>query len=143
MGACFDGFATVGMVCHFFLLTERGWCQAFLLMHPAQSFTCLATVGQEYLGSATQVSDSCFPTDATVLGGECKWLEAQGAEGQQQTSVRRSGVQRNGIIDRSPVLHVYASVAEIELFTKFRIRLFDDYEIQSHSVGVDKHSVLK
>ena len=111
-------------------------------MHPAQSFTCLATVGQEYLGSTTQVSDSCFPTDATVLGGECKWLEAQGAEGQQQTSVRRSGVQRSGIIDRSPVLHVYASVAEIELFTKFRIRLFDDYEIQSHSVGVDKHSVL-
>ena len=48
-----------------------------------------------------------------------------------------------GIIDRSPVLHVYASVAEIELFTKFRIRLFDDYEVQSHSVGVDKHSVLK
>ena len=80
-------------------------------------------------------------TDATVLGGECKWLEAQGAEGQQQTSVRRSGVQRSGVIDRSPVLHVYASVAEIELFTKFRIRLFDDYEIQSHSVGVDKHSV--
>ena len=45
----------------------------------------------------------------------CKWFEAQGAEGQQQTSVRRSGVQRSGIIDRSPVLHVYASVAEIEL----------------------------
>ena len=113
-------------------------------MHPAQSFTCLATVGQEYLGSGTKLLDSCFPTDATVLGGECKWLEAQGAEGQQQTSVRRSGVQRSGVIDRSPVLHVYASVAEIELFTKsFRIRLFDDCEIQSHSVRVDKHSVLK
>ena len=40
------------------------------------------------------------------------------------------------------MLHVYASVAEIELFTKFRIRLFDDYEIQSHSVGVDKLKVL-
>ena len=73
----------------------------------------------------------------------CKWLEAQGVEGQQQTSVRRSGVQRSGVIDRSPVLHVYAIVAEIELFTKFRIRLFDDYEVHSHSVGVDKHSVLK
>ena len=52
----------------------------------------------------------------TAGGASCKWLEAQSAEGQQQTSVRRSGVQRSGVIDRSPVLHVYASVAEIELF---------------------------
>ena len=79
-------------------------------MHPAQSFTCLATVGQEYFGSATQVSDSCFLTGATVLRGECKWLGAQGAEGQQQTSVRRSGVQQSGVIDRSAVLHAYARI---------------------------------
>ena len=49
-----------GSAFFFYSFTERGWCQEFLLMHPAQSFTCLATVGQAYLGSATQVSDSCF-----------------------------------------------------------------------------------
>ena len=73
----------------------------------------------------------------------CKWLEAQGAERQQQTSVHRSGVQQSGVIDRSPVLHAYGRVPEVELFTNFRIRLFDDYEVQSHSFGVEKHSVLK
>ena len=72
VGACFVVLMTVGMVQNFEVAHCARWCQEVLLMHLAHSSTFLDTLGQRYLGSVRQVSDSYFPTVATVLGGECK-----------------------------------------------------------------------